>query len=260
MGPVHLLEVRSPGVMREYLLNGQPVSLGRAADNSVVLDSSSVSRHHARIDWALGQPQLTDLGSANGTFVNGARLEANIPTLLTLADRIMIVDFEMALREPVAGQASRKDVSSQSLPGDRSALLVRAEPAELTLSIRTSDGEKTHVLREAQIAIGRDPASDITIDAPVVSRHHARMEQVAGGYQIVDLGSSNGLTCRDVQVSQMRLADGDVIWIGTDVSMTYQIAPATAGVPEAEPLAAETPAPSEAALPGADLLRPRPRP
>jgi ABC-type multidrug transport system ATPase subunit/pSer/pThr/pTyr-binding forkhead associated (FHA) protein len=249
MDPVHFLEVRSPAVMREYLLNGQTVSLGRAADNSVVLESASVSRHHARIDWVQGQPQLTDLGSANGTFVNGARLEANVPTRLTPADRIMIVDFEMALREPVAGQVSRRDVSSQPIPGDRPALLVRAEPAQVTLSIPMPGGEKSHVLREAQVSIGRDPANDITIEEPVVSWHHARLEQVTGGYQIVDLGSSNGLTCRDVQVSQMHLADGDVIWIGADVSMTYQIVPLAPGVREAEPPAAETPAPAEAAPP-----------
>jgi len=249
MDQPYLLEVRSPGLVREYLLNGQPVSLGRAADNSIVLESVSVSRHHARIQWVQGHPQLTDLGSANGIFVNGARLEANVPTGLTPADRIMIVDFEMTLREPVDQQVSRWDVSSQPLPGDSPALFVRAEPAEMTLSIRTPHGEESHVLREAQVSIGRDPANDITIDAPVVSRHHASVEQVAGGYQIVDLGSSNGLTCRDVQVAEMRLADGDVIWIGTDVSMTYQIAPLALEAVEESPRAAETPAAADAAPP-----------
>ena len=46
--------------------------------------------------------------------------------------------------------------------------------------------------------------------------------KVACGYQIVDLDSSNGLTCQDAQVAHMLLADGDVLWISSDVSMTVQ--------------------------------------
>ena len=45
--------------------------IGRALDNDVVLASPGVSRYHAQIDYASGAPCLSDVGSLNGTFVNG---------------------------------------------------------------------------------------------------------------------------------------------------------------------------------------------
>jgi len=57
-------------------LAGAPLRLGRAADNDMVVRDPTVSRHHAEL---LGDPahgyQIVDLGSRNGTFVNGRRVE-----------------------------------------------------------------------------------------------------------------------------------------------------------------------------------------
>jgi pSer/pThr/pTyr-binding forkhead associated (FHA) protein len=50
------------------------ITLGRAPSNNVVADSSAVSKVHARIERTLDQLVLEDLGSANGTYVNGARV------------------------------------------------------------------------------------------------------------------------------------------------------------------------------------------
>jgi hypothetical protein len=60
---------------RRVLLNSTVrVTLGRALDNDVVIDDSTVSRHHARL-VAHGQAwQLEDLGSTNGSFVNEQRV------------------------------------------------------------------------------------------------------------------------------------------------------------------------------------------
>lgn len=51
------------------------IRLGRAPDNNFVLDAPSVSRYHAMLSYEDGtQPVITDLGSTNGTFVNGEPL------------------------------------------------------------------------------------------------------------------------------------------------------------------------------------------
>lgn len=45
--------------------------IGRSGDNHIVLPAPEVSRHHASIRWAYGAFELVDLGSMNGTRVNG---------------------------------------------------------------------------------------------------------------------------------------------------------------------------------------------
>jgi pSer/pThr/pTyr-binding forkhead associated (FHA) protein len=67
---------------------GEKFSIGRSESNELVLDLPEVSRQHAVIECQAGICTVTDLGSANGTFVNGARILQ--PTLLKSGDTITI--------------------------------------------------------------------------------------------------------------------------------------------------------------------------
>lgn len=58
---------------------GTTMRIGRDADNELILAAPSVSRHHATIQWDGQRFVLWDLGSANGTFVEGQRLSAPVP-------------------------------------------------------------------------------------------------------------------------------------------------------------------------------------
>ena len=64
---------------------GAGLTIGRAADNDVVLRDERVSRHHARIAGRRGSLVLSDLGSTNGTEVNGQRVS---DVVLGAGDRI----------------------------------------------------------------------------------------------------------------------------------------------------------------------------
>ncbi len=59
---------------REYSLDKSPIAIGTHPSNDVVLDDTTVSRRHATITRKAGIYELADLGSTNGTFVNGRRL------------------------------------------------------------------------------------------------------------------------------------------------------------------------------------------
>jgi len=61
------------GQGRRYGLGGDGAALtiGRAPDNDVVLDDDRVSQHHARVEMRGEQAYIVDLGSSNGTFVDG---------------------------------------------------------------------------------------------------------------------------------------------------------------------------------------------
>ena len=63
--------------------------LGRSADNTIQLPDASISRYHAFLGADdEGQVRLTDLGSTNGTFLNGRRLPENTPVRVQDGDRL----------------------------------------------------------------------------------------------------------------------------------------------------------------------------
>jgi DNA-binding winged helix-turn-helix (wHTH) protein len=77
--------------------------LGRDPALEVCLESSSVSRRHARVHIADGVAMLEDLGSKNGTFVNGQKIK----TAVRLSDRDQIAVGEVRLRFRIlSGQPS----------------------------------------------------------------------------------------------------------------------------------------------------------
>ena len=62
-----------------YPLDRGPVTIGRVPDNTVVVDDLLVSRYHARVDLTgPGRAEVTDLGSRNGTYVNGHRVGRSV--------------------------------------------------------------------------------------------------------------------------------------------------------------------------------------
>ncbi len=71
-----LILIQEGGPEQEFDLAKASVSLGRGMTNDIVLNDGRVSRSHARLDCAAGGCTLVDLGSANGTRLNGNRVRA----------------------------------------------------------------------------------------------------------------------------------------------------------------------------------------
>ena len=57
------------------------------------------------------------------------------------------------------------------------------------------------------LAIGRDPSSDIVINDAEVSRYHARLTVSEEGYQLQDLGSTNGTMLNQKQIKEAELLE-----------------------------------------------------
>ncbi len=63
------------GVSAEAEFLAERMSIGRAADNHLIIADESISSHHGEIALAEGSWVITDLGSTNGTKMNGVRVE-----------------------------------------------------------------------------------------------------------------------------------------------------------------------------------------
>jgi FHA domain-containing protein len=76
----------------QFDLGGAVISIGRASDNDVILDDPLVSRHHCQLKLQHGAYGLADLGSRNGSFVNGQQVNE---VALGPGDRIQVGSTEI---------------------------------------------------------------------------------------------------------------------------------------------------------------------
>jgi hypothetical protein len=101
--PLSLLMRKGPQPNRPFPLGKDVITIGRGPDSDIAVDDAEVSRHHARLtrqgnDWI-----LEDLGSRNGTFVNGQRITG--PVVLTPGAQVGLgtsILFSMEMGLPVA--------------------------------------------------------------------------------------------------------------------------------------------------------------
>ncbi|HJX62051.1 MAG TPA: FHA domain-containing protein [Dehalococcoidia bacterium] len=219
------LTVEGRDTTEEYQLAQEATALGRAADNDLCLQHPTVSLHHARILYGPSGCSVMDLGSSNGTYVNGTELPVKTEHTLADGDVIGVGPFLLHFH---AAEGSAVAPLPQFEP---TIVLAPVQPSRLMVS--TPKWTREFPLQGDVLTLGRDPNSDIPIDADVVSRNHARLERRDSGYEIVDLGSTNGLRFQGEAIERRLLVSGDTLRIGPTVFLEYRAAeeeaPSSAG-------------------------------
>lgn len=136
MGKSFVLKVSHGTQVREYSLGQAVTSIGRTPDNTIVIEDELVSRHHAEVEFSGGTPRITDLGSSNGTVVNGVRIAPNVPRELKDGDSIGIGSYIVAVRllsvpqkvtAPATEWKPAATVSSKTTPPKKSIALPRGK-------------------------------------------------------------------------------------------------------------------------------------
>jgi adenylate cyclase len=93
-------------------------TIGRTAENTIVLPGTHVSRQHAIVRcYNAYQYQIMDLGSRNGTFVNGRRVVT--PVVLDPGAKVRIADYELVFEQlPEEETAETADATLAAMSGD----------------------------------------------------------------------------------------------------------------------------------------------
>lgn len=93
---------------------------------------------------------------------------------------------------------------------------------------------ETFLLEAFTLTIGRDPMSDIILNDPEISRQHARITKTESGYEIQDLGSTNGtfIDGERLGAESAALQPGQQLAMGSGVSLTVEAASEDAGSEE----------------------------
>jgi pSer/pThr/pTyr-binding forkhead associated (FHA) protein len=177
----------------------------------VALDDAKVSRRHAELRLVGRGVEIEDLGSADGTSINGVPIDG--PQSLIDGDVVVVGSTRIAMYVPT--RRVQPTVFSGHEPQAR--IVVKSGPLA---------GRSCRVTTE--IVVGRDHA-DLVLDDALVSRQHAIVRWIGGALQVEDLLSTNGTRVNgELIVGPQPLEHRDVIAIGP-FAIEVQIAPSSEG-------------------------------
>jgi hypothetical protein len=107
----------TPGVT--FPLEGDQLIIGRDSSNSVAINDAEISRKHSRLSFQGGKYVLEDLGSTNGTFVNGQRLTGPVVLkpgdVVSLGEQIVLM-YDAINTDPGATIASPRQAVRAAPP------------------------------------------------------------------------------------------------------------------------------------------------
>ena len=165
--------------------------VGKGPEANVKLDNERISRNHLQLIYnSEGSLHVTDLGSTNGTFLNGFKLVAGEDKLLKPKDKLQLSGVN--------------------------GILIVVEKANNSKELTTNTDIFEKLKRKRQITIGRNSDCDIILDSETVSRYHASVRILKdGNYSIKDLGSRNGTFINGKKVKGItKISLTDKIYIG----------------------------------------------
>jgi ABC-type multidrug transport system ATPase subunit/ABC-type multidrug transport system permease subunit len=163
--------------------------IGRAQDCDLVVPEAQVSSHHCRLAHLADGFTLEDLGSTNGTFVNGARINPHEPVHVPHGARVTL-GGQVRMPWPVAhaGPVETSSPRQPSTPGSG-----------------------------RQITIGRSPESDVQIDLPIIGWNHAVISEENGQFILEDHNSRNGTAIGEMsnRIQRAVLKPTDQVFLGS---------------------------------------------
>jgi len=197
---------------REHFIQPGTNLVGREGD--IFLSDGRVSRKHAEISLENNTLTVKDLGSTNGTFVNGEKLEPHLPRQLRHGDKVEFGGVPLTVRFPEE-MVGEPPSPLQGIEGP----LQREEPP---VAFLVSD-ETKYPLRSGVNTIGRRDENDIVISDPYVSGLHGRIEIRPEEIWFTDVGSTNGTMLNGSKIpphEPVRVREDDELQIG---SLVYRV-------------------------------------
>jgi serine/threonine protein kinase len=162
------LEIDAPGHEPALMsLTNSVVTLGRNADNDVVLPADGVSRHHARLQATSLGWEVLDLGGPNGTWLEDRRLRPQEPAPFLPGANLKIGPYDLKLLAP--------DISSSALIAETATGLAAAAALGATVPGATTrlpdNGTAAPLaLYPLQETVEVDPGQEVEIKVEVINR------------------------------------------------------------------------------------------
>jgi pSer/pThr/pTyr-binding forkhead associated (FHA) protein len=218
--PLRLRLIPAPGQTEraiEFADGTREIRIGRRPDVELPLPFPALSGLHARLTRSTDGWQVEDLGSTNGTRVDGVRLapretRAVAPgAQLALGEVTLIFDGTVT---PILGAEGTATIARRlvsdlfaAAPGTATPTLAIVSGVRAAGPLRLEDLDRRYL-------VGRVESCDLQLPSDEISREHAAFVRLWDGVVVKDLGSKNGVLVNDAPVVEQRLRDGDLVRIG----------------------------------------------
>lgn len=223
---------RDGKVLEDRFFSRTMLSIGRLAENEIVIDDAQVSAKHLIVRSDPGHGFRVFDQSSNGTFWEGGRISTLrferetvlrvagyqvtlIPVVRSDTEQIASPSIDLFARTAIdkpldAGESERETAEHQSLQSPVGEL----HAAELRAISKS--GELRTIVFRGRALVGRAPECDLRLGAADISRQHALIVAGASGYVIRRLSQKNPLQVNEHDLAfgdSVTLRDGDVITI-----------------------------------------------
>jgi pSer/pThr/pTyr-binding forkhead associated (FHA) protein len=210
---------------QQYKFVQHAIIIGRQQNCDITLESTRVSRRHAKITVNKDLVEVEDLGSGNGTVVNHQRIAEHKKVPIKKGDRLRIDEFEIELELTVSkdplDKSSKIDVTDPDIIEIKmikkvlGALDQDKLPAVVIVSDEFPDKKAFFEEGMEELDVGRDETCSLSLDSNVISRRHAVLTVKWGQFVLIDKKSKNGTFVNGERIQEKSVKDGDEIVFGT---------------------------------------------
>ena len=187
----------------------QTYTIGRDLNCDIPIKDDRISRTHLRITFNGKSWQIADLGSSNGTFVDGrsvTEIKVDEPKSVDIGG-----SKNLSLKFTPLSGAKSANIKTTVRPMDKEATRV----SDGLLEEKVGEFGPRRIRLQRRIRIGRDDSNGWVIDDINVSRSHAEVVQNSdGSYELIDLKSTNGTYLNENRIRREKLIYGDIISVG----------------------------------------------
>lgn len=207
---------------------GQTITIGRGKECDISIDNTAISRQHISIALNSGIYFISDMGSTNGTFVNGKKIDTDEP----VSEKDSIVFGKFTLTPAAQGETAEQVTTSvlvDSMDMDEATLFVgnkkqpqsspnqyKGKPSGPRITVIRGEAS-TKVLSLAGISsikIGKDSSCDLVIPGWLIAKAQAYIIKRDSSYILIPQRSWAGTFINDSKVTnEYTLRPGDIITI-----------------------------------------------
>lgn len=212
----------------KFLVGRGKVVIGRSPECDITIDNPAVSRKHATLEFKHESYVLTDLGSANGTFLNGHKITEE--QAVKPGDVIGVAKFELQFQDSAQTEVQKMMGGMQDMEAtmmvdaEKMAKAFQAPPEGMPavsgprkLVVLKGDADKKEIVIERDvITIGKAPTCDLVIKGFFLDKIEATLTLKNDKHFLVPMGGGVKYN-NDKLVREQVLKVGDTFSVGKTI-------------------------------------------